>query len=161
MKCLLAVFVNLGGFPSRSTAWQEGGEIWVEASVAGADRGVTSEWVKRSRFLSAAGIDRADVSLLETRAADAGCGGIDCGHEVGWSATEKSSALRRMASTFCNRTRRSKITSAANASAQAGMIKSSNAFAQPFPTPEHAIALTRHRSSTTSRQLCTLSLAFH
>ena len=38
-------------------------------------------------------------------------------------------------STFCNRTRRSEITSAANASAQAGMNKSSNAFDQPFPTP--------------------------
>jgi hypothetical protein len=34
---------------------------------------------------------------LEAGVAVAGCGGIDCGHEFGWSATEKSSALRRMA----------------------------------------------------------------
>ena len=28
VKCLLAVVVNLGGFPSRSTAWHEGSGIW-------------------------------------------------------------------------------------------------------------------------------------
>ena len=42
---------------------------------------MASEWVECSRVLSAAGIDRADVSLLEAGAADTGLSGIDCGHE--------------------------------------------------------------------------------
>ncbi len=44
-------------------------------------------------------------------------------------------------STFCNWTRRSKRTSAANASVPAGMSKSSNACGQRFATVEHAIGL--------------------
>ena len=42
----------------------------VGTAVAGVDGRVASEWVERSRVLSAAGIDRADVSLLEAGAAD-------------------------------------------------------------------------------------------
>ena len=69
----------------------------VGTPVAGADGRVASEWVERQRVLAAVGINRADVSLLEAGAVAAGCGGIDYGHEFRWSATEKSSALRRMA----------------------------------------------------------------
>ena len=49
--------------------------------MTGADGRVASDWVERSRVLSAARIDRADVSLLEAGAADARLGGIDCDHE--------------------------------------------------------------------------------
>ena len=49
--------------------------------MAGSHVAVASEWAERPRVLPAAGVDRADVSLLEAGAADAGLSGIDCGHE--------------------------------------------------------------------------------